>query len=154
MKVNIAGIEKGSMKDGPGVRNVIFFQGCPHHCPGCHNPETWDIHGGGPRDIDTLIDYVIEPNVDITISGGEPFLQVDALLDICIACKNAGKNVWVFTGYTIETIKRDVPHTLKYIDVIVDGRYDETQRDLGKFKGSKNQRICYIENGQVIKIEQ
>lgn len=156
MKVTIAGIEKGSMKDGPGIRNVIYFQGCPHRCPGCHNPETWPVFGGEDRDVNEVINEVLEPNVDITISGGEPFLQLDALLDICIASKKAGKNVWVFTGYTIEKIYES-PFTascLRYIDVIVDGRYDETQRDLSKFKGSKNQRICYIENGEVIKIEQ
>ena len=155
MNVNIAGIEKGSMKDGPGLRNVIYFQGCPHHCPGCHNPETWTIFGGVDRDINEVLKEVLEPNVDITISGGEPFLQVDALLDICIACKKAGKNVWVFTGYTIEQIYNEpfAVRCLKYIDVIVDGKYDESQRDLSKFKGSKNQRICYIENGEVIKIE-
>lgn len=156
MKVNIAGIEHGSMKDGPGLRNVIYFQGCPHRCPGCHNPETWDIHGGGYWDIKSLINFVIEPNVDITISGGEPFLQVDELLEMCIACKEAGKNVWVFTGYTIEQIYNEpfAVRCLKYIDVIVDGKYDQTQRDLSKFKGSKNQRICYLKDGEVIKIEQ
>ena len=154
MNVTVAGIEKGSMANGPGIRNVIFFQGCPHHCPGCHNPETWAIFGGVGRDIEEVLREVLEPNVDITISGGEPFLQIECLQYICKRCKEVGKNVWVFTGYTIEQIQRDVPYTLKYIDVIVDGKYDESQRDLSKFKGSKNQRICYIENGKVIKIEQ
>lgn len=154
MQIQIAGIEKGSMADGPGIRNVIFFQGCPHHCPGCHNPETWAIFGGRSEDIDDVLREVLEPHIDITISGGEPFLQLECLEYILKKCKEAGKNIWLFTGYTIEIIKRDVPHILRYIDVIVDGKYDETKRDLSKFKGSSNQRIIHLYNGCIQRIEE
>jgi anaerobic ribonucleoside-triphosphate reductase activating protein len=153
--MRIAGIIRESIVDGPGLRFVVFTQGCPHRCPGCHNPETHDIHGGSempPCDVVSvfLCEADGNPLLDgVTISGGEPLLQAKELLPLAEAVKDRGLGLWLYTGYTIEEIaSRGDRHELELlakVDALVDGRFVEELRPAGSheapFAGSANQRI-------------
>lgn len=147
-----------TMADGPGLRNAIYTAGCEHHCPGCHNPESWDFNAGEDMTIDDIVNSVIDDYSNITISGGDPFYQVKELKQLVKQIKTYNKNIWVFTGFTFEELKEkndpDIEEILKNIDVLVDGPYIEEQRNLSKFKGSENQRIIYLKNGEIESVEQ
>lgn len=147
-KLKIAGYERGTMADGPGIRNVVFFQGCPHNCPDCHNPQTHTFDFPDNYTVDEVVDGLIEPDVDVTISGGDPIMQIDGLIELCQKLKEHKKNIWVYTGYTIEQLllMPKFYKLIKYIDVIVDGKYDKNLPP-AQFRGSSNQRILYFENG-------
>ena len=148
MLVRLAGIEPESIVDGPGYRFAVFVQGCPHACPGCHNPETHDFEGGKLVDTEEIIAHLGKnPLVrGLTLSGGEPMLKAQALLDVAKAAKARGMNVWCYTGYTYEQLmEMNDPAQmalLEQIDVLVDGPYIAAQRSLELlFRGSRNQRL-------------
>lgn len=150
-----AGITPESIVDGPGMRLTVFFQGCLHHCKGCHNPQTHDIGGGRWIDTDAVLADLAASSLmtGLTISGGEPFAQPSALAALARGAKALGKDVWVYTGYTWETLPCRT--TLDAIDVLVDGPYVEAQRSLAlTFRGSKNQRLIDVqkstETGDVV----
>lgn len=148
MEVNLAGIVHDSIVDGPGLRTVIFFQGCPHHCANCHNPQTHALNKKIILNLDELIAVIkTDPSIKkITISGGEPFLQYDALLQLVQAL--ADYDIWLYTGYTKkELIKLGYSPVFKYIKVLVDGRYEEKLKTLTlPFVGSSNQKIIHFNN--------
>ena len=146
--LRIAGIIRESIVDGEGLRFVVFTQGCPHRCEGCHNPQTHDPNSGyeiNPACI--LREYFKNPlTKGITFSGGEPFEQAKALLPIAEAVKANGDDVTIFTGYTLEElIAKQNPHIdelLLLCDILIDGRFIIAERDLTlTFRGSRNQRI-------------
>ncbi|MCL2569247.1 MAG: anaerobic ribonucleoside-triphosphate reductase activating protein [Oscillospiraceae bacterium] len=138
-----------SIVDGPGLRYVVFTQGCPHRCPGCHNPATHDTDGGREMPVEDIIrDMLRNPLTDgLTLTGGEPFLQAEDCAKIARAAHEAGLNVWCYSGYTLEQL-REIPEAevlLKEIDVLVDGPYLEAQRSLSlQWRGSENQRIIEL----------
>lgn len=150
MKIRLASdLQSDSIVDGEGIRTVIWTQGCPHHCPGCHNPETHDFNGGKLVDIEELKKQIFNlKNQDgITISGGEPFSQIEACMEIAKFAKSIGLNVWCYTGYTFEELLNRplAVEFLKYIDVLVDGKFILSEKSLNlKFRGSKNQRIINV----------
>ena len=137
-----AGIIKNDVAAAPGVCVTFYTQGCPHHCPGCHNPETWDFNGGKEMTIDEILDIVVEDGVEITITGGDPFYQEEELLNLLIKLWCLKKNVWVYTGFTYEEIEESP--CMKYINVLVDGPYIAAQREVTGFRGSSNQRIIKL----------
>lgn len=147
-RLKIAGYERGTMADGPGIRNVVFFQGCPHNCPNCHNPQTHTFDFPDNYTVDEVVDVLVEPDIDVTISGGDPIMQIDGLTELCQKLKEHKKNIWLYTGYTIEQLllMPKFYKLIKYIDVIVDGKYDKNLPP-AQFRGSSNQRILYFENG-------
>lgn len=154
MKIRIAGVVPESVVDGPGVRFVVFVQGCPHHCPGCHNPETHDFQGGELVEVSSLVDRMkLLPMVKgITLSGGEPFCQAAECAELAREVKALGQDVVVYSGYTYEQIKDMGAHNsqiqalLSLTDILIDGPYLEEQRDLNlPFRGSANQRIIHFE---------
>jgi anaerobic ribonucleoside-triphosphate reductase activating protein len=148
MKIRISGVAQDSIVDGEGIRLAVFVQGCPHHCLGCHNPETHDFNGGRAVDTTEIIAMMDgNPLLDgVTLSGGEPFCQPEECKVIADAAHERGLNVWCYTGYTLGQIiygrdpsKRSL---LKSIDVLVDGRYVEDARTLAlPWRGSTNQRL-------------
>lgn len=148
--MRILSVVEESVVDGPGIRTVIFTAGCPHHCKGCHNPSSWNPDGGDEIEVDELVRRIKMSGWDgVTISGGEPFLQSSALAELVTACKSLGKNVWVYTGYTIEQLEamqdEAIQTVLDYADVLVDGRFEQSLRDMGlRFRGSSNQRIIFL----------
>ena len=150
-KLRLAGRVRESIVDGPGIRYVVFTQGCPHACPGCHNPRTWPPDGGEEKGIDELIEEVARDGLlrGVTLSGGEPFLQAAPLAVLARAVRSMGLDVWVYTGYTWEEIKRaDKPQwnaLLECTDVLVDGRFLEGEKSYGlRFRGSANQRLIDV----------
>ena len=158
--MKIAGIVKESIVDGPGIRYTIFTQGCPHHCHGCHNESTWDPNGGKEVDVEDICKEMKEnPLIDgITLSGGEPFMQAEDCIRIAMEARHSNMSVWCYTGYTYEYLmnmynwknngKQYISNLglLKYIDVLVDGRFDKSKKSLDlKFCGSTNQRIIDVQ---------
>lgn len=143
MRIN--SIVYSTAADGEGLRNTLYVQGCTHRCPGCHNPHTWDPRGGCERPVNEVAELLCaNNNLDITISGGDPFDQASELLKLVGIIKNKYlRNIWVYTGYTYEYIKSR--YCLDDIDVIVDGPYKEELRNTTlRFRGSENQRIIKI----------
>lgn len=144
--LNINTVIKESIVDGEGLRYVIFVQGCPHHCKGCHNPQTWRTDIGNAITIESLLDDIkSNPLLDgVTFSGGEPMLQSEELTELAKEIKKLGLNIWCYTGFTYEQIKESKKDFLKYIDVLVDGKFIEELKCLGEYYGSSNQRIIKL----------
>lgn len=151
--LRIAGINKESIVDGPGIRLVIYTQGCKHNCVGCHNPETHSFNGGELISIDEILKLIKEnPLLDgITFSGGEPFEQAEELAELSKEVKKQGLNIITYTGYTFEEImdKIDIKlgwKKLLYItDYLIDGKFDISRKSMElKFRGSLNQRIIDV----------
>lgn len=144
MKIRIAGIVPESFVDGEGIRFVIFFQGCKKNCPSCHNPETHSLNGGKLLDTEEIINQIKKNPLlaGITLSGGEPLLQISAAAELARAAKNLGLNVWCYTGYKLEEIPPEAENFLANVDVLVDGEYVDELRNLElPFCGSENQRV-------------
>ena len=159
MQIRIAGVVNDSIVDGPGIRYTVFFQGCTHHCLNCHNPSTHDLSGGYLIDTDEIIEKVKNnPLLDgITLSGGDPLLQIEGVIELSKKCKGLGLNVVCYTGFTYEELKKfkDFYRIIENIDYLIDGRYIDNLRDLSlRYRGSSNQRIIDIkktlDNGEII----
>lgn len=164
-EIRLFGIVRESIVDGPGLRFVIFVQGCPHRCAGCHNPKSHDISGGKITGTLKIWNEIIKNPLigGITFSGGEPFLWAGALAEIGESAQNIGLDVMTYTGYTyshlLERAKydSDTKKLLSATNYLVDGPYIESERDISlKFRGSKNQKIyditCYPNNSQATEI--
>ena len=148
MEIRLAGIVSESIVDGPGYRLAVFVQGCPHACPGCHNPKTHDFDGGYLSDTAEIIARLGKnPLVrGVTLTGGEPMMQAEALCEIAQAAKAKGMNVWCYTGFTLEALWAQnhsaCMQLLESIDVLVDGPFIAHERSLDLlYCGSKNQRL-------------
>lgn len=144
MKIRVLDIVRGTTVDGPGFRTSIYFAGCHHACPGCHNPQSWDFGGGVEMSLDEIMDIVREEDFDVTISGGDPLYHPDEVRELSRRVVDVGHKVWLYTGFTIEEIEADprLADALEFIDTIVDGPYIEALRDTDLlFRGSSNQRI-------------
>lgn len=164
MKIRLAdkNILTDSIVDGEGLRAVIWTQGCSHHCKGCHNPNTWSFEEGfltTTEEVKKELDNLSLQD-GITLSGGDPFFQVEACTDIAKYAKKIGLNVWAYTGFVFEDlIKTDkAKELLKYIDVLIDGPFILEKKSLNvKFRGSTNQRIINVpktlKNGKVVQIK-
>ena len=152
--IRIAGIVDESIVDGPGIRLVVFTQGCSHNCKGCHNPQTHSYTGGRLVKVKDIIDRMKRnPLLDgLTISGGEPFDQAKGSGVLAYCAKELGYNVRTYTGYTYEEIleksKKDLGYKtlLQNTDVLVDGEFDESKKDANlRFMGSTNQREIVLQ---------
>ncbi len=150
MKIRLAAdLQKDSIVDGEGIRAVLWTQGCPHHCKGCHNPETWKVDGGMEVDLEDvkLALRELEGQDGITLSGGDPLYQPDACYEIAKYAKKLGLSVWCYTGYLYEEVLKDekMRKVLDYVDVLVDGPFLLEERSLDLyFKGSRNQRVIDV----------
>ncbi len=158
-----ADLQSDSIVDGPGLRAVLWTQGCSHHCRGCQNPQTWDFDGGAEVPIEMVFEAIdeLEYQDGITFSGGDPMFQPESCSIIAKYCKDKGYNIWVYTGFTYEQLmklsKTDpmIMEFLKYIDVLVDGKFKIKEKDLGcLFRGSRNQRLINVpetlKSGEVV----
>lgn len=153
MNVRLAGITRESVTDGPGMRITVFFQGCEHHCPGCHNPETWDREGGVAYELDKVFGLMHDSPLitGVTLSGGEPFLQPDAAAAIAAEFHARQKSVWAYTGFLWDfLLKENDPlrmNLLRQCDVLVDGPFRQEERQPGLFfRGSANQRFIRVKD--------
>lgn len=148
--LNLSGIVEDSIVDGPGIRTTIFSQGCPHHCPGCHNPETWEF-GCGTQMEEKDILTIVQSNPlckGVTFSGGEPFSQAESFTKLAKMLKADGYEVASYSGFTFEQLlygTKEQQELLKNIDVLIDGPFISAQKSLTiSFRGSKNQRILDV----------
>ncbi len=152
--LKLAGIVDCSVVDGPGVRVVVFAQGCPHECPGCHNAHTWDFAGGRRHTVEEIVDIVKQNPMckGVTFSGGEPFCQPAAFSVLARELKSQNYEVAAYSGYTFEQIARDgdMSELLQELDVLVDGRYIIDRHTLSApFIGSENQRIIDVKSSLI-----
>lgn len=154
--MRVIGHLPNSIVDGEGIRQVFFLAGCPHHCKGCHNPESWNPSGGEHYSEREVIEKILNSPHDVTFSGGDPLFQL-VELSIVLRHITPTKNVWVYTGYTWEEIMANgaLRSILPDIDVLVDGRFEEDKKNPElRFKGSENQRIIDVkkslEEGKVV----
>ena len=147
--LDLAGIVTDSIVDGPGIRTCIFCQGCPHHCEGCHNPETWEFGTGTPMEAQRLLEIVRSNPLcrGVTFSGGEPFAQAEGFAQLAELLKDAGYEVATYSGYTFEQLlqQEDALPLLEQLDLLVDGPFVEAQKSIElKFRGSANQRVLDV----------
>ena len=152
--MNLLGTYSETIVDGEGIRFSIYLAGCSHHCPGCHNPESWNP-GAGEELTEEKIQSIIReikanPLLDgVTFSGGDPFFHPEAFLLLLKRVKEeTGMNVWCYTGYTFESLLRNPRQAklLEYIDVLVDGKFRQELRDEDLyFRGSRNQRLIDVQ---------
>ena len=148
--LNLAGIVGDSIVDGPGIRTTVFSQGCPHHCPGCHNPETWAFGCGTDMEEETILEIVRSNPLcrGVTFSGGEPFAQAEGFCKLAKLLKAAGYEVASYSGYTFEDLVAGTEaqkELLSLIDVLIDGPFLLAEKSLElSFRGSRNQRILDV----------
>ena len=150
--MRISGVTYESLVDGPGLRVVVFVQGCTHNCPFCHNPDSHSEYGGREYTVQQVIRMVKKPGPGrklvrgVTFSGGEPFLQAGDLAQIAFEAKRIGWDVTTYTGFVYEDLIKytdaDIHALLDLTDYLIDGPYIHEKRDLDlKFRGSYNQRV-------------
>ncbi len=158
-QLRVNGTIAESVVDGPGIRYVIFVQGCPHHCEGCHNPQTHDFEGGSWVDTETLLREIGQDPLlrGVTFSGGEPFCQAGALARLAKQIHARGLDVMTYTGFTYEALwekartEPDILALLQATDTLVDGPFILAQRDLTlRFRGSANQRLLKLRDGRIV----
>ena len=155
--IRVLDINYGTSVDGIGLRTSIYCAGCQNHCPGCHNPQSWDENGGEPIKIDELFKHIVDADMNVTFTGGDPMLHPEGFIELAQMIKNnTDKNIWCYTGYKFEYLMQH-PTRRKLVelcDVIVDGPYIESERDLSlHFRGSRNQRVIDVQkslNGEII----
>ena len=148
--LDLSGILSDSIVDGPGIRTTVFSQGCPHHCPGCHNPETWDFGCGTAMEEEQILAIVRSNPLcrGVTFSGGEPFAQSAGFARLARMLKAEGYEVASYSGYTFEELlegSEEQKQLLSSIDILIDGPFLMAQKSLETpFRGSRNQRILDV----------
>jgi anaerobic ribonucleoside-triphosphate reductase activating protein len=164
-QIRLSGAVDDSIVDGPGIRFAVFTQGCKHGCKGCHNPEAQDFEGGYLVTAEALLRRVQQNPLlaGITLTGGEPFEQADALIWLAQQARELGLTVWAYSGYLYQDLLSGRPTSaaaelLLYIDVLVDGLYDERKKSLDlHFRGSSNQRLidvpASLQANQVVELQ-
>ena len=155
--IRILGIKYGTSVDGIGLRTSLYCAGCENRCPGCHNPQSWDEKGGDAITVDELYNRIVEADMNVTFTGGDPMYHPEGFIVLASLIKrHTDKTIWCYTGYRFEEL---LSHPLRrqlveLCDVIVDGRYIEAEGDLSlHFRGSRNQRIINVHqslNGEIV----
>ena len=147
-KLRVLHIVEGTSVDGPGLRTSIYLAGCRHHCPGCHNPESWNMGGGEERTLDELMEVIAYNEAPVTFSGGDPLAQAEPLAHLIKRIKDElGYNVWCYTGYTWQQVTQQpkLMEAVKQVDVLVDSPFLMAERDTKlRFRGSSNQRLIDV----------
>ena len=152
-------IVEDTMVDGPGMRTAIYAAGCTHHCPGCHNPQSWDIRAGEKMTTEDILRPILaDPFADVTFTGGDPMMQPEGFTELARAIRERSrKTIWCYTGYTYEALLTMPPQRelMQHLDVLVDGPFVQSLRDEQlRFRGSSNQRLIDVQRsldaGEVI----
>ena len=147
--ISVLKIIEDTTVDGPGFRTAIYCAGCTNHCPGCHNPESWDINNGKEMTTEEILKKILtDPFADVTFTGGDPMFQPEGFTELAKAIKaNSQKTIWCYSGYTFEEIVKNEKRKelLGYIDILVDGRFVQELKDESLyFRGSSNQRLIDV----------
>ena len=158
--IRILDIKFGTSVDGIGLRTSLYTAGCEHHCLGCHNPQSWDSQAGESIAIEELFREIVEADMNVTFTGGDPMLHPEGFTHLARMIKErTDKNIWCYTGYRFEQLLQHPQRRalVELCDVVVDGPYIEAERDLSlRFRGSRNQRIIDVAqslNGEVHLLE-
>lgn len=167
-QIRLYGLVPGSIVDGPGIRFAVFMQGCVHHCPGCHNPKSQAHRGGKLMTVKDIVKQISssQSSAGVTLSGGEPFDQAEAVAELAEALKDRGHNLWCYTGYLFEDLvdvvnKKPGEGQSKYcnvkhsdavkklllnLDVLVDGPFELAKKSYAaQYCGSTNQRLIDVQ---------
>lgn len=153
--LRVIDIIPGTSVDGPGLRTSIYFAGCTHKCPGCHNPQSWDPEAGREMSVDEILQVVEYNGFDVTFSGGDPLFQADRIIPLAEELRKRGYSIWCYTGYLYEQAMQrpGMADLLGLCDVLVDGPYMESLRDVHlQFRGSANQRLIDLKRSSVDEI--
>ena len=147
--ISVLKIIEDTMVDGPGFRTSIYCAGCPNHCWGCHNPQSWDIKRGHPMTTEEIMNVIeADTYANVTFSGGDPMFQAEGFTELAKAIRRrTKKNIWCFTGFLYENILKNPVQRqlLQLIDVLVDGPYIQAKRNEDLlFRGSSNQRLINV----------
>ncbi|MBQ2044704.1 MAG: anaerobic ribonucleoside-triphosphate reductase activating protein [Bacteroidaceae bacterium] len=150
MTIRILNILHDTTVDGPGFRTSIYCAGCRHHCPGCHNPESWDFSAGYEVETDQLMQEITtDPFADVTFTGGDPFFQAEGFAELARRIKTeTTKTIWCYTGFLYEHLLEQPRYRtlLEQLDVLVDGPFIMAQRNEDLlFRGSANQRLIDVQ---------
>lgn len=146
LTLRVLQIVPGTTVDGPGLRTSVYFAGCSHHCPECHNQISWDFNGGENMEVDNLADIIIAHGFNVTLTGGDP-LQTpnpEALRYLIKRLRSEGLTIWCYTGYTYEQLQTmpELTDIISEFEAIVEGPYIAAERDISlRFRGSRNQRV-------------
>ena len=148
--ISVLDIIHDTMVDGPGFRTSIYCAGCPNACPGCHNPQSWDIRHGHEMSTEQMMAEIeSDPFANVTFSGGDPMFQPEGFTELAQAIKSqTQKTIWCFSGFTFEILLKNPRQRrlLRLIDVLVDGPFVKSLRDEDLlFRGSRNQRIIDVQ---------
>ncbi len=148
-ELSILNIVHDTTVDGPGFRTAVYAAGCMHQCPGCHNPQSWDMENGSSYSVDSLLEIICEDEfANVTFSGGDPLFQVEGFTELArLIKKETNRNIWCYTGFSYEQVVKStrLSRILPFLDVLVDGRYVDALRDENlQFRGSSNQRIIDV----------
>ena len=155
--IRILDIKYGTSVDGIGLRTSLYCAGCENHCPGCHNPQSWDDQGGEPMSVEELFRLIIDADMNVTFTGGDPMLHPEGFTTLARLIKeNTNKTIWCYTGYRFEELMKHPNRKalLELCDVLVDSPFIEEERDLSlPFRGSRNQRVIDVpasfESGEI-----
>ena len=146
--IRILDIKYGTSVDGIGLRTSLYTAGCEHHCPGCHNPQSWSSQAGESVAVEELFREIVEADMNVTFTGGDPMLHPEGFIQLAQMIKEqTDKNIWCYTGYRFEQLLQHPKRRalVELCDVVVDGPYIEAERDLSlRFRGSRNQRIIDV----------
>lgn len=148
--MKVLDIVAGTSVDGPGLRTSIYFAGCSHQCPGCHNPQSWDFGGGRDMSVTEIVAEVEKHGFNVTFTGGDPLYQMqisDELHQLAAELRRRDYTIWCYTGFLYEQILNDPTFSplLPHLEALVDGPFIESLRDISlRFRGSSNQRILDI----------
>lgn len=147
-KLQIVDIVPGTSVDGPGLRTSIYVAGCRHHCPECHNPQTWDFNAGNTMTVAQIMEEVEENGFNVTLTGGDPLYSLPEITSLAKAVNEAGYTIWLYTGFRFEEVLKlpGIDELLSYLEAIVDGPFEIDKRDISLcFRGSTNQRIIDVQ---------
>ena len=146
--IRILDIKYGTSVDGIGLRTSLYCAGCVNRCPGCHNPQSWDEQGGQPIAVEDLLRLIIDADMNVTFTGGDPMLHPEGFIALAqLIRQHTDKTIWCYTGYRYEDLLRHPVRRalVELCDVLVDGPYIEAERDLTlHFRGSRNQRVIDV----------
>ncbi|MCF0190915.1 MAG: anaerobic ribonucleoside-triphosphate reductase activating protein [Marinilabiliaceae bacterium] len=150
MYIFVLKIVESTTVDGPGLRNSVYCAGCVNQCPGCHNPQSWDIMAGRPMHVEEIAQRLLSDDMcNITFTGGDPMYQAKGFTELAKIIKSQSKkSIWCYSGYTFEEIIKDQDKRalLPYIDILVDGRFVQALRNTDLlFRGSSNQRLIDVQ---------
>lgn len=153
--LRVLDILPGTSVDGPGLRTSVYFAGCAHRCPGCHNPQSWDFDGGNEMTVGEIVDEIERHGFNVTLSGGDPLYQPDGVITLAEELRRRGYTIWLYTGFLFEQMLSmpGMERLLPLLEVVVDGPFLEAERDLSLlFRGSRNQRLIRVADSAAGKI--